>query len=191
MSDIEPRADFRDIDMDSDKDIDSAVARGWFGRRESALIIAAVALQIGLLTWMTIAASVPRRTGQTVLLQVVPVDPRDLFRGDHVILGYSFSRVGSLGDDAQGSPAYVTLVPEPDGVHYRGELPSITPPRPGTLYLRGTFDAPGRASFGIETFYVQEGTGHDYEQAVRDRKLWAEVAVTPDGRGAVQRLVIE
>jgi len=166
-------------------------APGWLGRREPALIIAAAALQIGLLAWMAIAAWVPRLTGQTVLLQVEPVDPRDLFRGDHVILGYSFSRVGSLGDDAQGAPAYVTLAPEADGVHYRGGLPSITPPPPGTLHLRGTFDAPGRATFGIETFYVQEGTGHQYEQAVRDHRLWAEIAVSPDGRGAVKRLVIE
>lgn len=163
----------------------------WFGVRESTLILAAAAFQIGLLAWMTIAAAAPLRAAQTVLLQVEPVDPRDLLRGDHVLLGYSFTQVGSLGDDAPGAPAYVTLVPEADGVHYRGEPPSIAPPRPGTLHLRGTFDAPGRASFGIETFYVQEGTGRDYEKAIRDHKLWAEIAVSPDGRGVVRRLVIE
>jgi len=192
MSNIKEHPDFDDFDPVSPWPPQSeAGASGWPGRRESAFLIAAAALQIGLLAWMTFAAAAPFRNGQTVLLQVEPVDPRDLFRGDYVILGYSFSRVGSLGDDAQGLPAYVTLVPEPDGVHYRGGLPSIAPPPPGTLHLRGTFDSPGRATFGIESFYVQEGTGHVYEQAVRDRKLWAEIAVSPNGQGAVKRLVIE
>ena len=33
-------------------------------------------------------------TGETILLRVVPVDPRDLFRGDYVILSYEISRPG-------------------------------------------------------------------------------------------------
>lgn len=162
-----------------------------FGRRESMLILAGVILQIGLLTWMTIAASAPSRTGQTVLLQVVPVDPRDLFRGDHVILGYPFNRVNLSGDLGPGTPVYVELIPEADGAHYRGGPPGFAPPEGEALYLKGTLDGPSWASFGIETFYVQEGTGHRYEDAVRQGKLWAEVAVTPDGRGAVRSLVIE
>lgn len=166
-------------------------SRFGFSRRESMLIIAGVALQIGLLTWMTIAASVPSRTGQTVLLQVVPVDPRDLFRGDHVILGYSFNRVNFSGDLAPGTSVYVELIPEADGVHYRGGPLGFAPPGGGVLYLKGTLDRLSWASFGIETFYVQEGTGHRYEDAVRQGKLWAEVSVAPDGRGAVRSLVIE
>lgn len=162
-----------------------------FGRRESALILAAAVLQIGLLTWMTIAASIPRQTGRIVLLPVEPVDPRDLFRGDHVILGYSFNRVNFSGEAARGDSVYVELIPEADGLHYRGATPTLDPPPPGSLYLRGTLDGPSWASFGIETYYVQEGTGHRYEDAVRQGKLWARVAVTADGRGGVQGLVIE
>jgi len=192
MSDIKRHPDMGESDFDSPVPPRSkADVPTWFGVRESTLIIAAAAFQVAILAWMTIAAASPLRDGQTVLLRVEPVDPRDLLRGDHVLLGYSFNQVGSLGDDSLGSPAYVTLVPEADGVHYRGELPSIAPPKPGTLYLRGTFEAPGRASFGIETFHVQEGTGRKYEEAIRDHKLWAEIAVSPHGRGVVKRLVIE
>jgi uncharacterized membrane-anchored protein len=49
----------------------------------------------------------------------------------------------------------------------------------------------GRATYGIESYYVQEGTGHDYEQAVRSRRLWAEVALDGAGNPALRRLVIE
>lgn len=166
-------------------------SRFGFGRRESTLILAALVLQLGLLTWMTIAASAPSRTGQTVYLQVMPVDPRDLFRGDHVILGYPFNRVNLSGDLGPGTPVYVELIPEDDDGRYRGGPLGFVPPQGGALYLKGTLDGPSWASFGIETYYVQEGTGHQYEDAVRQGKLWAKVAVTPDGRGAVQGLVIE
>ena len=37
--------------------------------------------------------AIPLLTGQTVLVKVVPVDPRELFRGDYVQLSYDFSRV--------------------------------------------------------------------------------------------------
>ena len=43
------------------------------------------------------------RTGREIVLQVQPVDPRDLFRGDYVILGYGISPV-SLSDQANGAP---------------------------------------------------------------------------------------
>lgn len=40
------------------------------------------------------------RTGQEILLKTVPVDPRDLFRGDYVILRYDISTINtdSLGN---------------------------------------------------------------------------------------------
>ena len=49
----------------------------------------------------------------------------------------------------------------------------------------------GRATYGIESYYVQEGTGHDYEAAVRNRRLWAEVALASDGAASLRGLVIE
>jgi uncharacterized membrane-anchored protein len=49
----------------------------------------------------------------------------------------------------------------------------------------------GTLQFGIEAYYVQEGTGHRYEQAIRDRKLSAELAVTSGGQAALRALRIE
>jgi uncharacterized membrane-anchored protein len=49
----------------------------------------------------------------------------------------------------------------------------------------------GSMKFGIESYYVQEGTGRVYEQAIRDRKLSAELAVSPSGQAALRGLRIE
>ena len=86
---------------------------------------------------------------------------------------------------------YVTLVPEPDGHHYRGGAVSITPPPAGVKSIRGTLRDRSRIEFGIESYFVQEGKGKDYEDAIRSRRLSAEVALTPDGRAALRGLRIE
>ena len=144
------------------------------------------------------------RTSRVVLLQVVPIDPRNLMRGDYVILGYPFSRVPPGGVEGlpgpynsdnlvawQGRPVFVPLVPEADGAHYRGGTPTAEAPPAGTVYIQGTLESPSRIDFGIESFYVQEGEGKAYEEAVKQRQLWAEVALTSEGWGTVRGLRIE
>lgn len=176
-------------------------ALGWLKRREFLVLALAVGLQVVVLGAMIVQRARPLVTGDTVLLRVVPVDPRDLFRGDYVILSYDFSRVspGSIAGLPQsaynsrertGRTVYVSLVPEPDGQHWRADKFSTTRPSSGK-YLRGTITGYHRIGCGIESYYVQEGTGRKYEQAIRNRKLSAEVAVTSDGQATLRALRIE
>jgi uncharacterized membrane-anchored protein len=58
-------------------------------------------------------------------------------------------------------------------------------------FLKGQMERYGALKFGIEAYYVQEGTGRRYEQAIRDRKLSAELAVTSGGQAALRGLRIE
>jgi uncharacterized membrane-anchored protein len=171
----------------------------WLKARERPLLAITAAAQILVLVGMIVMRSIPYFTGQTVLLRVQPVDPRDMFRGDYVILGYEFSRLPPGGirglpktesASFRNQPVYVSLVAEPDGVHYRAGAWSTTPPVNG-LYLRGTVVGSNQAEFGIESYFVQEGRGHDYEDAIRNRHLSAEVTVAPDGQAAVRALRIE
>jgi uncharacterized membrane-anchored protein len=119
-------------------------------------------------------------------------------RGDYVTLGYDISRVpvggvrGLAGPsrDAEGQTVYVTLVPEADGRHYRGGEVSTTPPASGR-FIRGTLTRWGGIVFGIESYYVQEGKGHDYENAVRQHRLSAEVALSSGGRPSLRGLVFD
>ncbi len=73
-------------------------------RFERLAILVAVCFQLVVLVGMILGKTVPYYFhGKTVLLQVVPVDPRDLFRGDYVTLGYDISRV-SLANFHAGEP---------------------------------------------------------------------------------------
>jgi uncharacterized membrane-anchored protein len=158
-------------------------------RFERVALTAAVGLQLFILVAMILGRTVPFLGAQSVLLLVEPVDPRDLLRGDYVTLGYSINRIPA-GIYAEGDAVYVTLVPEGGGPHYRAGQFLTQPPASG-VFIRGTAQSRGWATYGIESYYVQENTGHDYEQAVRSRRLWAEVALAGGGKPALRRLVIE
>ena len=66
----------------------------------------------------------------------------------------------------------------------------LEPPTSGR-FIRGTVTPSGTAQYGIESYFVEEGKGHDYEQAVRDHKLSAEVLIDASGNAQLRRLVIE
>ena len=117
-------------------------------------------------------------------------------RGDYVTLSYDISRMspammgGKSPGDASNRKVYVSLEPEPDGRHFKGSAASFTRPATGP-YIQGTVAGWGRINFGIESYYVQEGQGHDYEKAVRERRLSAEVVLGHDGLPSLRGLVIE
>lgn len=175
---------------------------GWLKARERKILAITVASQLVILVGMIAMRAIPLVTGKTVLVKVAPVDPRDLFRGDYVILSYDFSRVSQeeiegLSDKERASwkklesrPVYVPLVPDSNGVHMRAGKATVVKPAAG-LFLKGHMKRYGSMEFGIEAYYVQEGAGRRYEQAIRDRQLSAELAVTSSGQAALKGLRIE
>ena len=82
------------------------------------LVIVALA-QTGVLAGMVVDRVRLLKTGREITLPIVPVDPRDFFRGQYVRLGYDISRVparlleGPLPD--ANAAFYVTLERKPDG----------------------------------------------------------------------------
>ncbi len=133
------------------------------------------------------------RNGQTVILQTRPVDPRDLLKGEYVILRYAIEQdprvltlAKRLPDDA---PIYVRLKKDKRGVAQILSVSDRAPQSYGTdLYLVGVVNR-NRVSFpSIGQFYVPEGAGLPIER-LRD-KLHVEV-VLKDGKARVINLLDE
>jgi len=164
-----------------------AVVKGW----EKGVLLAGIGFQLIVLLCMTAWRAYALERGNVYYVRVQPVDPRDLFRGDYVILGYAFSRLPTeLWGNPQAQPGrtiYVELVPEGDGKHWRAGRFSFSPPPHGP-FLRGKIVGHGRIEYGIESFFVQEGKGRHFEEAVRLRQLTAEIAVAPDGQAVLRNL---
>jgi uncharacterized membrane-anchored protein len=158
--------------------------------REALFAVAFVGLQIVILVLMIVLDGLPLVFGQRLLLKVVPVDPRDLFRGDYVVLDYRFAGLpydfaGQAPRESIGQDVFVTLRKEGD--HHVGDRMSSNRPSTGP-YIRGTLDSLGRVNCGIEAYYVEEGEGRRLEQAIRRGTIRAEVAVWR-GQAKLVRLV--
>jgi uncharacterized membrane-anchored protein len=178
-----------------------------------ALLAGSVCLMI--LGGMLAGHAWPLWTGQTVMMKAVPVDPRDLFRGEYVRLATPANRLVLSGqgepnstevrvraiDDVfevsrAGSIVYVQLEPSPSGDH---TARSVSRTRvPGALNLRGrvTFRDSDtvtlRVEYGLDAYYVQEGMGKGIEDAIRDgRNVQMQVAIAASGRSRIRTLVID
>ena len=138
------------------------------------------------------------RTGTHVLLKTVPVDPRDLFRGDYVTLNYEISTLDLWDIRAPftnfriGDKIYVSL----KRVHGYGVVSGIhkNSPKSKKLLLKGTAkSAHGKkltVDYGIESYFEPEGKGKEIERA-RERKLVVEVSIDMFGNAGIRSLFID
>jgi uncharacterized membrane-anchored protein len=171
-------------------------------------------LLCGLIIAMVMQRASILRDGKEVRLEVVPVDPRDLFRGDFVILDYRIGTVDAPKDAAttfkRGQKVFVTLRPDASGkaraVAIAAEPPadsstdivitglvssSSTCPlsETGTRECNGENRAVG-VRYGLESYFVPQGEGKGIERTEKAR-LEVVAAVAPSGQAAIKRLMID
>lgn len=136
--------------------------------------------------------------GQEVTLATRPVDPRDLLRGDYVVINLAIRQIpqeiaATLPKPRNGETVYVGLQADADGVFHVDNI-SRTRAEAGSIALEGVIRTSGAASFtvnyGIDTFYVAEGTGRQIER-LDAKRVHLVVAVSADGRALPIRLLVD
>ena len=162
----------------------------------------AAALQIALLVGMIGFKYKSLATGTEIILEVpVPIDPRSLFRGDYVIIRYAINNIdtgkiaGDLRGPVVGMPVFLVLEPNNDEIWKPVAVYSEKPSGEG-LFIKGrikSVDNYGwnkdklQVNYGIEQYFVPEGTGRDMEKRLREVKK-AVVSVDPEGRASIIRI---
>ena len=178
-------------------------------RRRLLIAAAAVAaVQIGFLASMIAGRAAILRNGQEVLLQARPADPRDLLRGDYVVLGTNISSIPvslfdearPLREEARARTVFVRLR-EGDGGIWRpvaaryGERPEPEPVE-GEVDIRGSTSSTWfegttaiNVQYGLERLYVPEGEGRAIETAgwrEEGADFRMKVAVARDGAAQIK-----
>lgn len=164
--------------------------------------VAAALLQTGVLYASIEKRASVLRSGHEIVLQARPVDPRDLMRGDYVILGYEITSVDRK--IIQGTPAdgardvYVALKPDAGGIWKisRASFTPLTDLASDEVQIRGQSnygisdypDAVISLNYGIERYYVPEGEGRAIEDSQRDLQITAVVAVDDAGTAVMKAL---
>ncbi|TYL75510.1 GDYXXLXY domain-containing protein [Bradyrhizobium cytisi] len=180
----------------------------WHRIPKPVLFGAAILLQCALLVLMVADRVKILREGREVTLQTRPLDPRDLLRGDYVVLGYDISQVpaGALAGQptAERNPiVFVKLAPDANGLYQAVSVHAapVTVAAPEVL-IRGrvvySCGSSGRTlcdklqiRYGLESYFVPEGEGKTLEQARNQQKLRVVAAVLPSGRAAIKRLLLD
>jgi uncharacterized membrane-anchored protein len=166
--------------------------------RKTLLALAAVALaQTAVLAYMVIDRVQLLRTGREIVLPIIPVDPRDLFRGEYVRLSYGIRTIPmTLADGVhseRNEVVYVVVEMNAGDDAWQVVSAARTFPsdlKPGQVVLMGRASF-GNARYGIESYFVPEGEGARLEALARSRKLAALVAVDKSGNAAIKGLIID
>jgi uncharacterized membrane-anchored protein len=168
----------------------------------------------GLILAIVVQRAAILAQGREVRLEIVPVDPRDLFRGDYVILNYLIGTVDASAEKrkglTRGQQVFVTLRPDATGlakaVAISAERPSasgqdvviagvISDTSQCSLNAAGVRDcAAGERAvgvrYGLESYFVPQGEGRAIEIADKKR-LEIVAAVAPSGQAAIKRLLLD
>lgn len=166
-------------------------------------------LFIIIFTWIAVAAGVilskqhTLRTGKSVLLETVPVDPRDFLRGDYVILRYKISNLELDKTKSfkkhyrEGEDVFVKI----EAKEKFWEAVAVGPKSgfAGTgIYLRGkvqhyyAYRKNIELLYGIESYFVPEGEGRVIEKNMRGNKsnVVVEVIVDSSGSALIKKVYI-
>jgi uncharacterized membrane-anchored protein len=165
------------------------------------IFILVLALQSAWVLGTVVVQERALHEGTVVLLETRPVDPRDLLRGDYVILNYKISSVPTnlfsppLTDALpHGHTVWLALTP-------RGEFHEIVRAStsrfeagPGEVLLQARsrwWDGGRNASrevgvdYGLERYFVREGTGNPRG------KLTVQAVVPKSGRASIKQVFLD
>ena len=165
------------------------------------LLVLVLALQSA---WLLGTAAVQEHalaTGRVILLETARVDPRDLLQGDYLILNYKISDAQTnlfsppvTKDLPYGTEIYVALA-QATNQFYAVVKASTNEfvPSAAEVLLKGKSTWPRwnaatntiHVEYGLERFYVAEGTGNPVG------KLTAQVVVPASGRGRVREVFVD
>ena len=155
--------------------------------------------QTGVLAAMVIDRTLLLKNGREIVLPIIPVDPRDIFRGEYVRLNYDISNVPEIllqgPAPKRNQPFYVTIAKNPEGgwtpVKVTAAMPHETDPDRVVLKGRARQAFNSQVRYGIESYFVPEGQGRRLEDLARERKMAALVAVDSSGNAAIKGLLID
>jgi len=153
-----------------------------------------------LLVFIVVRYHYALTTGVPVLLKVVPVDPRDLLRGDYVTLSYEISNIkldsvkNEAGSIYYNDTVYVQLQKGEKYWKAKAIAKAFHSTDTSNVWLKGRVERVyrnnARIKYGVEQFFIPEGTGHFIEQERNREKVSVEINVTRSGIGLIKQLYI-
>jgi len=160
--------------------------------------LAAMLVLCGLILLVVESRARILRSGVEIRLKTAPVDPRDLFRGDYVVLGYEIgtidlTTIAGDRDFKRGDAIHVRLASDGEGFARVVGVSKAKPADGGTVIqgrVRSASSTQLNVSYGLESYFVPQGSGRVIERTERKR-IEIVAAVSSSGEAAIKRLLID
>lgn len=135
-------------------------------------------------------------TGTDLTLKTVPVDPRDLFRGDYVILRYTINSI-SMDSILTNEEPFI----KDDEIYVKLDLSSkyAKPKEVSKKKFKNGINIKGKVTrtngrkidiqYGIETYFVRQGKGKEIEREID--KIDVIVTVDKYGNALIKSLQLD
>lgn len=163
-------------------------------QKKLSLIIVIMLLQFTILGGQIAKSEYLLASGETIKLELVPVDPRSLIQGDYVRLRYAISTVEIEESLSPREKVQLVLAPNEQGVYefpgiykYKGAFNQDYLPSANDVLINARYAGERNVVFGIESYFVPEGTGRQVEREAK----FAYVRVGSNGDALLERLAAE
>jgi uncharacterized membrane-anchored protein len=151
-----------------------------------------VLFQVLILVGWTGYNEISLATGKEVVLQTVPVDPMDIFRGEYVQLRYTISTLSNIPGITtakNGEKVYVRL--EQDGEVWKAAEVGHSHDS-WDEYIAGQVVSTGNSQialeYGIEAYFVPQGKGPEIQRA---RDIKARIVINGSGQAFIKGLIVD
>ncbi|TYR79732.1 DUF2157 domain-containing protein [Priestia megaterium] len=140
------------------------------------LLAGVIVLQLVIIGCIVARNETVLQNGTEIKLALEPLDPRSLIQGDYVILNYEISDI-EIPKAAFRERVKIVLRKNNEGIHeyanfYNRNDQWNRPYKPKTsdVIITGTYHM-GNIAYGIENFFIPEGTGQKVESEARFAKV--------------------
>lgn len=153
------------------------------------LLLILIFLQIGFIGIQSFTSEKLLAEGDLIKLELQPVDPRSLLQGDYVIFNYQINDL-EVEEGAWNKKVKV-LLREKNGIYEYAENYQMDrkwhkdyQEQPGDVIINGTMYGSRSVIYGIESYFVPEGTGRELETSAK----YAYVRVSESGNALLEKV---
>ncbi|QOR67429.1 GDYXXLXY domain-containing protein [Cytobacillus suaedae] len=153
-----------------------------FSRRQWFYVVVVLLIQLSFVSFQMITNEQLINEGKIITLKLDPVDPRSLIQGDYVQLEYEIDQV-ELSEDRHEGRVFLLLKRDTEGIYnvskvYKDQIdPTKVHLAEDEVIITGKYNGYNQIIFGIESYFVPEGTGLEVERTAE----FAKVAVSKKG----------
>ncbi len=157
-------------------------------RLASLLTVFVIVIQFAFILGTVINNESNLKSAQEIIVKLAPRDPRSLLQGDYVILTYDITRATQKAIKGKHMKKFrVVLTPENNIYKFKEVITSTQnyALKQGDVLMNGKVQKRYRVVFGIENYFVEEGTGRDVERSAK----YARVKIISKGDAFITELL--